>query len=64
MLKGTPTPGSRVAETKPAARNLSSIMDVIVIGSGVAGFTAALYLTRAALQPIVLAGKPGSTNGE
>ncbi|RII41195.1 FAD-binding protein, partial [Galactobacter valiniphilus] len=39
-----------------AAQNTDAVRDVIIVGSGPAGYTAAIYTARANLSPLVIAG--------
>src|SRR5262245_27915901 len=51
-----PRPAARVAKFPEGARPMDDVRNLIIIGSGPAGYTAAVYAARANLKPLVIEG--------
>ena len=50
--------------TATAAEMSDGVRNVIIVGSGPAGLTAAIYTARASLDPLIIEGEPSSTSDQ
>lgn len=53
-----------VSSTKSGQGDDMTVNDVVIIGSGPAGLTAAIYAARANLDPVLIEGEPSSTSDQ
>ncbi len=56
ILGGTPLPTQAAPAPVAAVAQDDTVHEVVIVGSGPAGYTAAIYTARAEMKPIVIAG--------
>ena len=54
--EGIPGPPRMLSSTTARGEDMSEVRDLIIVGSGPSGYTAAIYAARAALRPLVFEG--------
>lgn len=59
-LLGDPISAQPAASDSPQTQDSGKLHDLVIVGSGPAGYTAAIYAARAELAPVVIAGSLGS----